>query len=137
MPEAAFGAEEFAAATGVSRETLARLKAYADLLADWNARHNLVSPRAPWPISGGGISGIRAQLAPLVPETARTLADLGSGAGFPGLVLAATAAGTGSRSPCTKPRPRNAPSWPPPPSAMDLPVAIENARMEDAARPAL
>ena len=29
-----------------------------------------------------------AQLAPFIPETARTLADLGSGAGFPGLVLA-------------------------------------------------
>ena len=38
-----FGPEEFAARTDVSRETLARLKAYADLLADWNARHNLVS----------------------------------------------------------------------------------------------
>ncbi|HYJ35853.1 MAG TPA: 16S rRNA (guanine(527)-N(7))-methyltransferase RsmG, partial [Rhizomicrobium sp.] len=30
-----------------------------------------------------------AQLLPLIPEPARTLADLGSGAGFPGLVLAA------------------------------------------------
>ena len=29
----AFGPEEFAAQTGVSRETLARLKAYADMLA--------------------------------------------------------------------------------------------------------
>lgn len=29
-----------------------------------------------------------AQLAPLVPENAKTLADLGSGAGFPGIVLA-------------------------------------------------
>jgi len=38
-----FGPEEFAAKTGVSRETLARLRAYADLLTDWNARHNLVA----------------------------------------------------------------------------------------------
>ena len=58
-----FGPEEFAAQTGVSRETLARLKAYVDLLADWNARHNLVSA-ARWPMSGGGISGIRPSLRP-------------------------------------------------------------------------
>jgi 16S rRNA (guanine527-N7)-methyltransferase len=88
VPEAAFGPEEFAAATGVSRETLSRLKAYADTLIDWNARHNLVS--------NGSLAELwkrhlwdSAQLAPLVPATARTLADLGSGAGFPGLVLAA------------------------------------------------
>ena len=30
-----FGPEEFASQTGVSRETLARLKAYADMLLDW------------------------------------------------------------------------------------------------------
>jgi 16S rRNA (guanine527-N7)-methyltransferase len=83
-----FGPGDFAAQTGVSRETLARLKAYADVLADWNARHNLVAKstlselwrRHFWD---------SAQLLPLVPDTARTLADLGSGAGFPGLVLAA------------------------------------------------
>ena len=39
----AFGPEEFAAAVPVSRETLAHLKLYASLLADWNERHNLVS----------------------------------------------------------------------------------------------
>jgi 16S rRNA (guanine527-N7)-methyltransferase len=82
-----FGPEEFAAATGVSRETLARLKAYAGLLADWNSRHNLVSAcsledvwrRHFWD---------SAQLTPLIPQNAKTLADMGSGAGFPGLVLA-------------------------------------------------
>ena len=87
VPDSCFGPEDFAATTGVSRETLARLKAYADVLADWNARHNLVS-KGTWQIFGGGISGIPPNLAPLIPNQARTLADLGSGAGFPGLVLA-------------------------------------------------
>ena len=41
--EPAFGPEDFAARTGVSRETLSQLKAYADVLVDWNARHNLVA----------------------------------------------------------------------------------------------
>jgi 16S rRNA (guanine527-N7)-methyltransferase len=79
--------EEFALGTGVSRETLARLKAYAGLLEDWNARHNLVS--------AGSMAEVwrrhmwdSAQLARFVPDSALALADLGSGAGFPGLVLA-------------------------------------------------
>jgi 16S rRNA (guanine527-N7)-methyltransferase len=87
VPETGFGAEEFAAATGVSRETLARLQRYADLLLDWNSRHNLVSPRSLEDLWRRHFWD-SAQLAPLVPENARTLADLGSGAGFPGLVLA-------------------------------------------------
>ena len=79
--------DEFAAAANVSRETLAHLKAYVGLLEDWNSRHNLVSP--------GSLADVwhrhvwdSAQLARFIPESARTLADLGSGAGFPGLVLA-------------------------------------------------
>jgi len=83
-----FGPEDFAAATGVSRETLARLKAYAGLLTDWNSRHNLVSARSLDDLWRRHMWD-SAQLAPLVPPEARTLADLGSGAGFPGLVLAA------------------------------------------------
>src|SRR5689334_13988828 len=37
------GPEGFAAAAGVSRETLARLQAYATLLERWQARINLVA----------------------------------------------------------------------------------------------
>ena len=83
-----FGPDEFAAQTGVSRETLARLKAYADLLADWNARHNLVAKSTLPDIWHRHLLD-SAQLALLIPPDARTLADLGSGAGFPALVLAA------------------------------------------------
>ena len=83
-----FGPEEFAAQTGVSRETLARLKAYADLLADWNARHNLVA-KSTLPDLWRRHFWDSAQLAALIPELATNLVDLGSGAGFPGLVLAA------------------------------------------------
>ena len=84
----AFNVEDFATRTGVSRETLARLKAYADILVDWNARHNLVA-KSTLPDLWRRHFWDSAQLAPLIPETARTVADLGSGAGFPGLVLAA------------------------------------------------
>jgi 16S rRNA (guanine527-N7)-methyltransferase len=88
VPEGAFGPEEFAAKTGVSRETLARLKAYAGMLAEWNNRHNLVSERSLADVWRRHFWD-SAQLAPLIPQSAHTLADLGSGAGFPGLVLAA------------------------------------------------
>ncbi len=86
LPEA-FGLAEFAAVSGVSRETLARLKAYVGLLEDWNARHNLVSARSMADVWRRHVWD-SAQLAPLIPPNASTLVDLGSGAGFPGLVLA-------------------------------------------------
>jgi 16S rRNA (guanine527-N7)-methyltransferase len=84
---ASFGPEEFAAQTGVSRETLARLKAYVGLLEDWNSRQNLVSAASLADVWQRHVWD-SAQLVAYVPENARRLADLGSGAGFPGLVLA-------------------------------------------------
>jgi 16S rRNA (guanine527-N7)-methyltransferase len=83
-----FGPEDFCALTGVSRETLARLNAYADMLAEWNGRHNLVA-KSTLPDIWHRHFLDSAQLAPLIPAQSKTVADLGSGAGFPGLVLAA------------------------------------------------
>jgi 16S rRNA (guanine527-N7)-methyltransferase len=79
--------EAFAAQSSVSRETLARLKLYVDLLRDWNTRHNLVSARSLEDVWRRHMWD-SAQLAGFVPVRATTLVDLGSGAGFPGLVLA-------------------------------------------------
>ena len=79
--------ETFAERTGVSRETLGRLKLYVDLLKDWSARHNLVSARSLDDIWRRHVWD-SAQLAAFVPACATTLVDLGSGAGFPALVLA-------------------------------------------------
>jgi len=84
---APFAPEAFAERTGVSRETLARLKSYVELLRDWNTRHNLVSARSLEDIWRRHVWD-SAQLAPFVPPHATTLVDLGSGAGFPWLVLA-------------------------------------------------
>src|SRR6266446_2343020 len=77
----------FTALTGVSRETLARLEAYAALLAQWNERINLVGRDTRRDIWRRHFLD-SAQLLPHVPAGTRSLADLGSGAGFPGLVLA-------------------------------------------------
>jgi len=86
LPES-FGPAEFQAATHVSRETLAKLKLYASLLQDWNARINLVSARSLEDVWRRHMLD-SAQLVPLIPESASSLVDLGAGAGFPGLVLA-------------------------------------------------
>jgi 16S rRNA (guanine527-N7)-methyltransferase len=85
---APFGPEEFAEKVPVSRETLDRLKILVDLLRDWNARHNLVSRRSLDDVWRRHVWD-SAQLAAFVPQNAAKIADLGSGAGFPGLVLAA------------------------------------------------
>ena len=82
-----FGPEEFAALAHVSRETLGRLTTYADMLVDWNARHNLVSRSSLTELWRRHFLD-SAQLAAYVPASADSLVDLGSGAGFPGLVLA-------------------------------------------------
>jgi 16S rRNA (guanine527-N7)-methyltransferase len=82
-----FGPEDFARATHVSRETLARLKLYAALLEEWNARHNLVSQASLKDMWRRHFLD-SAQLANYIPPAAKSLVDLGSGAGFPALVLA-------------------------------------------------
>jgi 16S rRNA (guanine527-N7)-methyltransferase len=126
-----FGPEDFQAQTGVSQETLARLQAYAALLTDWNARHNLVA-KSTLPDLWQRHMLDSAQLAPLLPAEARSLADLGSGAGFPGLVLAAMRpdiAVTLHEATTKKCAFLQAAA-----QAMGLAVTVQNARMEDLPR---
>jgi len=79
--------DDFAARWGVSRETLARFQIYADLLRRWQKAINLVGAST-LPDLWRRHFEDSAQLFSLLPPTARVLVDLGSGAGFPGLVLA-------------------------------------------------
>jgi len=80
--------EAFAAETGVSRETLAKLALLVDLLQKWQRAINLVAANTLQDIWRRHILD-SAQLYPLLPPGTRSLIDIGSGAGFPGLVLAA------------------------------------------------
>ena len=86
-----FGPAEFASAADVSRETLARFEAYAALLGHWQRRLNLVAASTFGDLWWRHVLD-SAQLAPLLPPKTATIADLGSGAGFPGLPLALLAA---------------------------------------------
>ncbi|MBI1217032.1 MAG: 16S rRNA (guanine(527)-N(7))-methyltransferase RsmG [Rhodobacteraceae bacterium] len=79
--------EAVRAALDVSRETMARLEHYAALLEKWNAAINLVSRASLADLWARHILD-SAQIFALCPEGARSWADLGSGGGFPGLVVA-------------------------------------------------
>ena len=85
--ERPFGAQGFAEIVPVSRETLARLEAYAALLTRWSARINLIG-RDTIPDLWRRHILDSAQLRSFVPDRVRSMIDLGSGAGLPGLVLA-------------------------------------------------
>jgi 16S rRNA (guanine527-N7)-methyltransferase len=74
----------------VSRETADRLQVMADTLARWQKTINLVGRATVDDVWTRHILD-SAQLLPLIPRGVGTLVDLGSGAGFPGLVIAALA----------------------------------------------
>ena len=80
--------EALAGQIDVSRETMDRLAAYVALVEKWQQRVNLVSASTLPDIWMRHIWD-SAQLAPLVPAGTGRILDVGSGAGFPGLVLAA------------------------------------------------
>jgi len=79
----------------VSRETFEALRVYADLLEKWNPKINLVSRASLSELWTRHIMD-SAQLMSLAPNPCKTWVDLGSGGGFPGLVIAIMALESGS-----------------------------------------
>lgn len=71
----------------VSRETIARLQIYVDVLTKWQARINLVSAQSLPDIWHRHILD-SLQLLAYLPESPKRIMDIGSGAGLPGLLLA-------------------------------------------------
>src|SRR3954452_5920243 len=74
------------ALTPGSRETESRLDRYLDLLVEWQAKTNLVAPSTLPNLWTRHVAD-SLQLLSLAPS-AKTWVDLGSGGGFPGVVLA-------------------------------------------------
>ena len=91
MPQSPLTPEAFQERLAVSRETLDRFRAYADLLAKWTRAINLVSQRSMddvWRRHFLDSAQLQSYLPPTPQAQARSILDVGSGAGFPGLVLA-------------------------------------------------
>jgi len=87
--------EEFVRRTGVDEAICDSLKQYAVLLKKWQKRFNLVGPSTLNDLWGRHFLD-SAQLRPLVSQASGgsgVIVDLGSGAGFPGLVLSIMGAG--------------------------------------------
>ena len=71
----------------VSRETQVQLAQFGKLLVEWNSRINLVSANEEGRVATRHIAD-SLRLVALLPSNCLRAIDLGSGAGFPGLILA-------------------------------------------------
>jgi 16S rRNA (guanine527-N7)-methyltransferase len=123
-------AAAFQAATGCGDAQLADVEAYLALLTEWNGKMNLVGPSALaefWPRHAYD----SAQLLRLAPE-AKVWADLGAGAGFPGLVLAILLKGRpGAKVHLVESMAKRCRFLAEVATTLALPVEIHNARAED------
>ncbi|MCV2892594.1 16S rRNA (guanine(527)-N(7))-methyltransferase RsmG [Lentibacter sp. XHP0401] len=87
-------------AVNVSRETLERLEVYSETLKKWNPRINLVAKSTIDDLWNRHIVD-SLQVLSHIPEQTHHLVDLGSGGGFPGLVIAIAATESGNPSKVT------------------------------------
>ncbi|HLW28974.1 MAG TPA: 16S rRNA (guanine(527)-N(7))-methyltransferase RsmG [Kiloniellales bacterium] len=95
-PIGRFGPEDLEKLLGVPRETMAKLEIYAQLLERWNRSINLVgrdSLRDLWRRHFLDSAQLMAFLPKAPTDEPLRVVDMGSGAGFPGLVLSLLGAG--------------------------------------------
>jgi len=124
--------EDFARAFSVSRETLALLTRYAALLRRWQKAQNLVARGTLDKVWERHFAD-SAQLLGLAPEARRWL-DLGSGAGFPGMVVALLLKGAeGARVDLVEANARKCAFLDAVRRETGAPVAVHAMRIEDAA----
>ncbi len=132
--EDGFGPEDAIRLTGVSRETMARVHSYLAALDQWRERINLIGP-------GEGRHLWRRhvldslQLIEQISSDDLSVADLGSGAGFPGLVIAcALAERPGASVTLVEKSPRKSEFLMAAIAAAGLPARVLNVNLEDAPR---
>ena len=79
--------DDVLARLNVSRESLTKIETYVDLLLNWQTKINLIGPSTVETVWQRHILDA-LQLLPLMHAKTEAVADLGSGAGIPGLILA-------------------------------------------------
>jgi 16S rRNA (guanine527-N7)-methyltransferase len=133
-PAPAFDRASFAEATRASGAAMTALDTYLEMLTDWNGRMNLVGPSALvsfWLRHAYD----SAQLLTFAPS-AKVWADLGSGAGLPGIVLAILLKDTpGAQVHLVESMVKRTRFLAEVASTLDLPVTIHNCRAEDVRPP--
>ena len=135
VAERAYGAADFARDAGATAAQLRDVETFRVLLKGWNSRMNLVGPSA-LPAFWQRHAWDSAQLLH-VEQAARVWADIGSGAGFPGVVLAILLKGREGaavhliESVAKRVRFLEAAA-----TELALPVVIHHARAEEVAPPA-
>jgi 16S rRNA (guanine527-N7)-methyltransferase len=123
-------AEDFRRLTGATDARIADLERFLALLDAGNAVMNLVGP-ATLPDFWNRHAWDSAQLLALAPD-AKTWADLGAGAGFPGLVLAIMLKGVpGAKVHLVESMAKRCRFLDQVVSALDLPAQVHNVRAED------
>jgi 16S rRNA (guanine527-N7)-methyltransferase len=118
------------ALTPVSRETTARLDQLVAVLLEWQSRMNLIASSTE-PVLWTRHIADSLQLLDLAPQ-ARIWADLGSGAGFPGLVIACALADVaGARVHLVESSTKKASFLREAARALDIPATVHAVRIED------
>lgn len=79
--------DDVLARLSVSRESFAQIETYVELLLTWQTRINLIGPSTVEDVWRRHVLDA-LQLLPLMHSKTEAVADLGSGAGIPGLILA-------------------------------------------------
>ena len=113
----------------VPRETLAALESYAALLTRWNQRINLVAPSTIPSLWTRHVLDSLQIWRMIAPDT-RHIADLGSGGGLPGIVLAICAKGQGAQVTLVESDARKCAFLSTAIHSLDLPATVKTARIE-------
>ena len=130
--EDGFGPEDVVRLTGVSRETFQKISAYLELLDRWRERINLIGPAEGRHLWRRHVLD-SLQLLQYISAEDKSVADLGSGAGFPGLILAcAMADKAGAAVTLVEKSPRKSEFLRAVGKEVGLPVAVLTIRLEDA-----
>jgi 16S rRNA (guanine527-N7)-methyltransferase len=123
-------ADAFAARAGATAPRVADLERLREMLADWNARVNLVSAASLDDYWQRHVLD-SAQLLDAAPA-ARVWVDIGAGAGFPGLVVAILLKGVaGAKVHLVESQAKRCRFLEAAVGALSLPAEVHNARAED------
>jgi 16S rRNA (guanine527-N7)-methyltransferase len=132
VDEDGFGPEDVVRQTGVSRETLSKIHAFLAVLDHWRERINLIGPSEGRHLWRRHVLD-SVQLLEQISSNDKLVADLGSGAGFPGLVLAcAFGDRAGASVALVEKSPRKAEFLEAAIRAVGLPARVLNQRLEEA-----